>query len=288
MNASDKYNQLLAFTVKATAKLIAQCQSIGFAHGVMNTDNMSIIGDTLDYGPFGFLDDYEPSFISNHSDHTGRYAFDQQPSIGIWNLSALAHSLSSLIDHESIREILQTYKPILVDTYAVLMRNKLGLDIARDNDHKLCAQLLGLMSQDKVDDTVLFRKLCDFTTIDASSLSDETMSIALDEKNTTLSQLFIQQDKWQNWALQYNQRLAKIIRSEADRGIAMKAVNPKFIARNHLLQEAIEKAETNNDYSDIDTLFMLLQTPFDEHTGFDYFAEPPKKNQKHLQISCSS
>lgn len=153
----DKYNQLLTFSVDATAKLIAQWQSVGFAHGVKNTDNMSIIGDTIDYGPYGFLDDYEHDFICSHSDYSGRYAFDQQPSISLWNLSLVAHALSSFINKEAIREILAQYKPILVGTYAELMRNKLGLDTAIKNDHKLCSSLLSLMVQDKVDYTLLFR-----------------------------------------------------------------------------------------------------------------------------------
>jgi uncharacterized protein YdiU (UPF0061 family) len=286
--ASDKYNQLLSFSVKQTAKLIAQWQSVGFAHGVMNTDNMSIIGDTLDYGPYGFLDDYEPGFICNHSDHSGRYAFDQQPSIGLWNLSALAHALSSLIDNASIRDILARYEPYLIEAYADLMRNKLGLDKPQKNDHKLCSQLLNLMAQDKIDYTRLFRQLCDFKTIETRSLSDEAITSALNKRNTTLGELFNQKEQWQDWACQYNQRLLKTSQPELERSVAMKAVNPKFIARNHLLQQAIEKAEINKDYSDIDTLFMLLQTPFDEHAGFDHFAEPPKVHEKHLEISCSS
>jgi uncharacterized protein YdiU (UPF0061 family) len=288
VTASDRYNQLLSFTVKHTAKLIAQWQSVGFAHGVMNTDNMSIIGDTLDYGPFGFLDDYEPGFICNHSDHTGRYAFDQQPSIGLWNLSALAHSLSSLIDKASIRDILACYEPHLIEAYAELMRKKLGLDNPQKNDHKLCSQLLDLMAQDKIDYTLLFRHLCDFKTLDTASLPNETITSALCKKNSTLSNFFHQKEKWQDWAYQYNQRLLKTSQPDIERSIAMKTVNPKFIARNHLLQQAIGKAETNKDYSDIDTLFMLLQTPFDEHPGFDHFAEPPKVNEKHIEISCSS
>ena len=285
---ADKYKQLLSFTVKQTAKLIAQWQSVGFAHGVMNTDNMSIVGDTLDYGPFGFLDDYEPGFICNHSDHSGRYAFDQQPSIGLWNLSALAHALSSLIDKASISEILASYQPHLIEAYAELMRKKLGLDKPQKNDHKLCAQLLDIMAQDKIDYTLLFRQLCNFETIDTASLTDAAIISGLSKKNGALEKLFHQKEKWQDWARQYNQRLMKISQSELERGIAMKTVNPKFIARNHLLQQAIEKAETQKDYSDIDTLFMLLQTPFSEHAGFDHFAEPPNPDEKHIEISCSS
>ncbi len=288
INAVDKYNQLLLMTVTATAKLIAKWQSIGFAHGVMNTDNMSIIGETLDYGPYGFLDDYEPGFICNHTDQTGRYAFDQQPSIGLWNLSALAHALSSLISKDSTREILHQYEPILVDTYASLMRKKLGFITETKDDHKLCSGLLNLMAQDKVDYTVLFRRLCEFHTLDELSLSDDMKKSALIDNNSQISELFTQQDKWKTWAFDYKQRLKIENSSDIIRCDKMKKINPKFIARNYLLQKAIEKAETNKDKSDIDTLFMLLQTPFDEHPEFDDFARPPKASEKHLEISCSS
>ncbi len=117
-NDPQRYYHLLCYSVHKTALMIAQWQSVGFAHGVMNTDNMSIIGETLDYGPYGFLDDYEPGFICNHSDHTGRYAFDQQPSIGLWNLNALAHALSSLNDDAQIQTALSQYEPTLVENFA--------------------------------------------------------------------------------------------------------------------------------------------------------------------------
>ncbi len=288
INAADKYDQLLSMTVTNTAKLIAQWQAVGFAHGVMNTDNMSIIGETLDYGPYGFLDDYEPEFICNHTDQTGRYAFDQQPSIGLWNLSALAHALSSLISKSITREILQQYEPILIDTYASMMRKKLGFSTERKDDHKLCAGLLNLMAQDKVDYTLLFRTMCDFNTLEDASLPEDKTKATLTNNNLSIGKLFSQQEKWKTWALDYNQRLITENSSDAIRASIMKKTNPKFIARNHLLQRAIEKAETNQDDSDISTLFMLLQAPFDEHPEFDEFAKPPKNSEKYLEISCSS
>ena len=112
--------------VKATVDMIAHWQAVGFAHGVINTDNMSILGNTFDYGPFGFLDDYNPGFICNHSDHAGRYAFNRQPSIGLWNLNTLAHALSSLMDQEQLKHSLSLYEPKLVQRYDQLMRQKLG------------------------------------------------------------------------------------------------------------------------------------------------------------------
>lgn len=288
VQSDDKYDQLLLMSVSNTAQLIAKWQSIGFAHGVMNTDNMSIIGETLDYGPYGFLDDYEPGFICNHTDQTGRYAFDQQPSIGLWNLSALAHALSSLINKGSSRDILHQYEPILIDTYASLMRKKLGFITEKKDDHTLCSNLLSLMAQDKVDYTRLFRRLCEFTTLDAPAFSEEAAKAVLVNNNPQIGELFTQQDKWKSWAFNYNQRLKAEHSSDTIRSKEMKKTNPKFIARNHLLQKAIEKAEKDKDNSAINTLFMLLQTPFDEHPEFDDLANPPKNHEKHLEISCSS
>jgi serine/tyrosine/threonine adenylyltransferase len=273
------YQQLLLFCVKHTARMIAKWQSVGFAHGVMNTDNMSIIGETLDYGPYGFLDDYEPNFICNHSDHQGRYAFDQQPSIGLWNLHALAHSLSSLISKEEIMEALDQYEPILVNHYAELMRQKFGWQTHHKSDQSICANILHLMAQDKVDYTLFFRRLCDFT----ASGNEQSK-----EDNALLSELFTQKDKWLSWQLSYRQRLRAENRCEHDRQNEMKKINPKFILRNYLLQNAIEKAQNDRNYADIDRLLLLIQAPFDEHTEYDDYALPPPAWGKHLAISCSS
>lgn len=277
VHANDKYEQLLQFTVAQTAKMIAQWQSVGFAHGVMNTDNMSIIGETLDYGPYGFLDDYDPRFICNHSDHTGRYAFEEQPSIGLWNLNALAHSLSSLIDTKAIQTILKNYESILVETYATLMRKKLGLTIEKQGDQSLCSSLLGIMAQEKVDYTLLFRGLCDYK---------------VDDDNHHLETLFSKtpssSKKWKTWSERYTQRLVLEESSDEERHTAMRRVNPKFIARNYLLQNAINKAQNHQDHSEIETLFTLLQSPFDEHSGYEDYAKAPPTWGKHLSISCSS
>ncbi|MGH1486314.1 MAG: protein adenylyltransferase SelO [Cellvibrionaceae bacterium] len=275
VNSTDKYEQLLQYTVSNTAVLIAHWQSVGFAHGVMNTDNMSIIGETLDYGPYGFLDDYEPGFICNHSDHTGRYAFDEQPSIGLWNLNALAHALSSLIDTASIQQILKGYETILVSTFAQLMRNKLGLENTETSDQILCSSLLSLMAQDKVDYTLFFRKLCEFKTQG-------------EENNPILTELFSQKEKFKDWCDQYCARLKQEQSNDAERQSRMKKVNPKYIARNYLLQRAIEKAQREKDFEEINILFNLLQSPFDEHYDYEEYANPPPTWGKHLEISCSS
>ncbi|MGT0148934.1 protein adenylyltransferase SelO family protein [Vibrio metschnikovii] len=158
--------------VERTAKMIAQWQAVGFAHGVMNTDNMSILGQTFDYGPFGFLDDYDPSFICNHSDYQGRYAFNQQPRIGLWNLSALAHALSPLIDRGDLEQALSRYEPLLNQYFSELMRQKLGLLTQQPGDSELFDQLFTLLAKHRVDYTRFMRQLSCLDHADEQSVID--------------------------------------------------------------------------------------------------------------------
>ncbi|ODS23325.1 hypothetical protein AB835_09605 [Candidatus Endobugula sertula] len=270
---SNPYLALFNYAVAQTAMMIAKWQSVGFTHGVMNTDNMSIIGETIDYGPYGFLDDYEPGFISNHSDHYGRYAFDQQPSMGLWNLQALAESLSSLITTEELKTALAEYEPLLVKHYAELMRKKLGLYREHDDDQSICANLLQLMAKDKVDYTIFFRRLCDFQ---------------VNKINTPLAALFSQQKSWRQWQSQYTQRLALETQTDKQRQQLMKQTNPKYILRNYLVQRAIEQAQQDKDFSEIDRLMTLVQAPFEEHPEYEHYAVLPSVTNKHLPVSCSS
>ncbi len=273
INHSEKYFEFLKSVVNATATLIAQWQAAGFAHGVMNTDNMSIIGDTFDYGPFAFLDDYEPGFICNHSDDQGRYAFNRQPSIGLWNLNALAHALSSLLSKEQLSAALADYEPRLIRHYNALMQAKLGFQQRHPGDPELLGELLDLLAAEKADYNIFFRKLCDFSPAQATAkISDD----------------FIDQQRFNRWAERYRQRLLLENSDHSQRSEKMKQLNPLYILRNYLLQSAIEKAEEQKDYSEIEHLLMLVQKPFDQHPGYERYAEPPPDWGKKLQISCSS
>lgn len=276
----NPYIALLTEVIKRTAKLIVQWQSVGFAHGVMNTDNMSILGLTLDYGPYGFLDNYDPSYICNHSDHEGRYAFDQQPNIGLFNLSCLAQALLPLIDKnpdkaaELAKEELGNYQSIFVNEYAAIMRKKLGLVKEEAQDQKLVENLLNLMSDDKVDYTILFRQLCDFDSNDINN-------------NNTIRDIFIQRDVFDLWAKNYQQRLNKEDDNDEQRSIKMKQINPKYILRNHMAEVAIKKAD-EKDYSEIERLFNLLQHPFDEQPENEEYAGYPPEWAQEISVSCSS
>ncbi len=263
---------IFQYAVESTAKLVAQWQAVGFAHGVLNTDNMSIIGDTFDYGPFAFLDQYQPDFICNHSDHQGRYSFERQPSIGLWNLGALAHSFSKVLPVEQLQEYTAIYEPKLREHFANLMRNKLGLETERPEDPQLLAQLLSLMASDAVDYSICFRRLCDFTP---------------NKTNQPLRDLFLHRENFDNWASQYQQRLRFENRSDHERQKAMRAANPKYILRNYLAQQAIEHAE-NGDFSEIERLQSLLENPFDEQPHMNDYAKHPPEWSKSLSISCSS
>ena len=277
--AENTYGDFLQQVVTRTATLIAHWQSVGFAHGVMNTDNMSILGETFDYGPFGFLDEYNPQFICNHSDHSGRYAFDQQTSIGLWNCNALAHALSPLIPIETLREILSSYQSTIQKKYLQLMRSKLGLQAPQEADSILLSQLLALMQQAQVDYTIFFRRLCDF------SISDDSL---ISENSLALRDLFVDREAFDRWINQYTARLVAENSSDTERCAQMKSVNPKFILRNYLAQQAIELAQKQQDFSEVKNLLHVLQNPFAEHPEFERYAAFPPDWGKHLEISCSS
>ncbi len=266
------YANLLQQIVTRTATLMAQWQLVGFAHGVMNTDNFSITGCTFDYGPYGFLDAYQPSFICNHSDNTGRYAWNQQPSIGLWNLNALAYALSPLIDKEDIMTALQSYEATLLDTYYKGIKAKLGLIEDDAQDNALAFDLLDILMKNNMDYTRTFRALSHINQEDIQcSLRDDCLDRA----------------KFDDWFKRYTQRLAQEKTTNLQRQQQMQATNPKYILRNYLAQIAIEKAE-KGDFSEIDTLLMLVQNPYDEHPNYEHYANIPPDWGQHLEISCSS
>jgi len=261
------YEEFFRSVVKQTAIMIAQWQACGFNHGVMNTDNMSILGETFDYGPYGFMEDYLPTFVCNHSDHQGRYAFKNQPYIGLWNCSALGHALSSLISEEAQGEILQTYEEIFQSTLAKLFRKKLGLKQDQSEDAALIQGLLDIMESEKLDYTNTFRNLTQALTNKVTPELDSAVA--------------------KSWIVSFQERQTKEGLSVDKKVISMNQVNPKFILRNYMAQEAIEAAQ-NNDFSALETLIIILSKPFEEHEEFQNFANKSPAWAKDLEISCSS
>ncbi len=259
--------------VERNAELIAKWQAYGFCHGVMNTDNMSILGITFDFGPFAFLDDFDANFICNHSDDRGRYAFSNQVPIGQWNLSALAQALTPLIEVEALRETLGLFLPLYQAHYLDLMRRRLGLTRAEDSDAKLIEHLLQLMQSGGIDYSLFFRRL-----------GDEPAEQAV----ARLRDDFIDRPGFDAWAAHYTARVARDGEPRQDlRRNRMHAVNPLYILRNYLAQHAIDAAE-NGDYSVVRQLHQVLSQPFDEQPGMAAYAQRPPEWGKHLEISCSS
>lgn len=272
-SADNKVELLLREVVQRTASLVAAWQGQGFAHGVLNSDNMSILGDTFDFGPFAFIDDYQPGFICNHSDHDGRYAFDQQPSIGLWNCHALAQTLRNLIPEANIEAALELYRPTLVQSYSNLMRRKMGFASERDEDQELVQQLLKLLAAQKHDYSSFFRVLADTEQQDGGS---------------QLRDNFVDRDAFDSWFSSYRKRISKEDQTDQQRREAMNGINPKYILRNYLAQQAIDAAVNNDNFEEVDTLLALMQHPFDEHPGMEKYASPAPQWGKELEISCSS
>lgn len=268
----NRYLEFLREVIARTARMLAAWQAVGFSHGVMNTDNMSVIGLTIDYGPFGFLDEFDPTFICNHSDHGGRYAYHQQPNIGLWNLSCLAQTLLSLVDREKAIAALDEYEGIFVKEYFRLLRAKLGIFEQFDEDTELISDLLLQMQQSASDYTQVFRRMSDF---DASHGA----------QNWDVKGLFVDPAAFDRWAERYRERLA--CEPLPDRADRMKKINPKFILRNHIAQSAIEAAQ-GDDFSMVETLLKILQSPFDEWPEHEELSKPPAVGTPKVSVSCSS
>ena len=269
----EPYLAMFKEIVERNAELIAKWQAYGFCHGVMNTDNMSILGITFDFGPFAFLDDFDQNFICNHSDHEGRYSFSNQVPIGQWNLSALAQALTPFISVEALREALELFLPLYQAHYLDLMRRRLGLTTAEEADADLIAGLLQLMQNSGVDYSLFFRRL-----------GEESADIAVSH----LRDDFVNMLGFDAWADTYKARIAREDNgTQEQRRKRMHAVNPLYILRNYLAQRAIEAAE-KGDYSEVRRLHQVLCTPFEEQPGMESYAQRPPDWGKHLEISCSS
>jgi uncharacterized protein YdiU (UPF0061 family) len=275
--AANPYAALLEQVALRTAELMADWQAVGFCHGVMNTDNMSILGLTIDYGPFGFLDAFDPGHICNHSDSQGRYAWARQPNVGFWNLHALAQALLPLIgDSDLALAALEPYKTGFADALLARWRAKLGLQTREDGDRELVDDLLRLMAADRCDFTITFRRLGRFAT-------------AAGADHAVIRDLFIDRAAFDGWATRYAQRLAREPGTDAERTVRMDRVNPKFVLRNHLAEVAIQAAQ-GGDFSATERLLQVLQRPYDEQDDAAttaYAGFPPEWAQS-IEVSCSS
>jgi serine/tyrosine/threonine adenylyltransferase len=266
--AAQDYAVFFREVCERTAKLMAKWQAVGFSHGVMNTDNMSILGLTIDYGPFGFMDAYEPMFICNHTDHSGRYAFARQPSVGLWNCQALAAAFAGLVESADLEAGLKAYEPAYQNAALPMMRAKFGLtDKAHD---KLIPEAFQMMARAKADFTQSFRRLANLDQDDARFLIADFGS---------------ESAAFEDWLKRWQQ-------TNPDYA-AMRAVNPNFVLRNWVAETAIRAVEDEGDLAMIDRIFKCVTNPFEDRVASGYaddirFAGPAPESLRGLEVSCSS
>jgi uncharacterized protein YdiU (UPF0061 family) len=267
---TDRYLHFFSEVVERTARLMAEWMAVGFNHGVMNTDNMSIHGLTIDYGPYAFLDDYDSSNICNHTDHNGRYSFSNQPKAGEWNLRALMAALSPLVKMERMEKSLVRFGRLYTEHYLSLMGKKLGLDEMRQHDGELITHLLRVLQDLSVDYTVFFRRLSRYA-----------------GKRDALLELGLYHKPMHGWLDAYDARLKENTLTDEERHTRMLKCNPKYVLKNYMLQEAIEKAQ-DGDFSVVENLFVIAQEPYGEHPEFERWAGVTPEAFKNRKLSCSS
>jgi uncharacterized protein YdiU (UPF0061 family) len=274
-DAPNPYAALLTEVTRRTACMIAQWQAVGFMHGVMNTDNMSILGLTIDYGPFGFMEAFDPGHICNHTDRQGRYAYNTQPQIGQWNCYALGQALLPLIGEvDDVYAALEIYKPAFGAEFDALLHRKLGLMTSEETDTQLFDAMFASMQSSHVDFTLFFRRLGD-------------LQLENPAADAPLRDLFIDRAAFDAWADRYRQRLRQESSTDPLRRQMMHAVNPKYVLRNYLAQVAIEKAQ-NKDFSEVEKLLAVLEKPYDDQPENDNYAALPPDWAQGLEVSCSS
>lgn len=279
--ADNPYRALLDEIVTRQADLLSQWMLLGFIHGVMNTDNMSVCGETIDYGPCAFMDTYRPDAVYSSIDHGGRYAYNQQPRIAFWNLTQLAQCLLSLLDDDEdkalscARETLETYASRFEASYHAGIRSKIGLPGERDDDTDLALDLLNRMSGERADYTNTFRGLCEVNTRDAAA-------------DGHVRSLFEDADVFDEWAARWRKRLSADNRTQAERCAAMRAVNPAYIPRNHRVQQAIDAVVLEGDPASLENLLAVTGRPFEDNALLSDYARPPRPDEAVLRTFCGT
>lgn len=273
--------ELLRSVIDAQAGLIARWMMIGFIHGVMNTDNMSVAGETIDYGPCAFMDTYDPATVYSSIDQMGRYAYGNQPAIGHWNLVQLAQCLLPLIDLDQdkaiklAQETIDRYPDAFELALTQEMRRKLGLGNAEPEDRALCQALLDAMVENTADFTLTFRGL-------AGCLDDASVTTPHPRS------LFTCPEAFDLWAVSYLERLSRDPLAVRNRVALLKAANPVYLPRNHLVEEVIRAAEDGADFAPFARLVDVLASPFDEQPGRERYAQPPRPEERVQQTFCGT
>jgi uncharacterized protein YdiU (UPF0061 family) len=279
----DPYLALLGDVVRRTAALVARWQSVGFCHGVMNTDNMSVLGLTIDYGPFGFLDGFDFNHVCNHSDHAGRYSYAMQPRMAEWNCWCLAQALMPLVAErgdspDDAKSVLGQWGALFDEALRSALRDKLGLAQPDSGDAALIDDLFGLLHAGRVDFTLFFRRLAAVRTAPAGLAGDDAAGCR---------DLVADRAAFDAWLVRYRRRLALEARDDDERAAAMNRVNPRYVLRNHLAEVAIRRAR-EGDYGEVERLLKVLERPYDEQPESEAYAALPPDWASGLQLSCSS
>ncbi len=278
--AANPYCNLLDLVVSRQAALVAQWMLVGFIHGVMNTDNMSIAGETIDYGPCAFLDSYHPDTVFSSIDAMGRYAYGRQPRIAQWNLTRFAETLLPLLAEdinaavELAQAAIDAFVSIFETAYLTGLRGKLGLFRPDPGDLALAADLLARMASNGADFTVTFRRLCD--------------AVAGAEADNAARSLFSDPGAFDEWAARWRERLTNEGGDPVCRQAAMRRANPIFIPRNHLIEEAIAAAQNDGDFGPFERLLTVLPAPYEDQPGFERYADPPRPDQIVRETFCGT
>jgi uncharacterized protein YdiU (UPF0061 family) len=278
--AERPYHALLEGVVTHQAELVARWLLVGFIHGVMNTDNTSISGETIDYGPCAFLDHYDPAAVFSSIDEQGRYAYANQPRIALWNLTRLAECLLALFSDdkdkaiEQAQLILGEFPAKFTAAYQSGLRQKIGLFTQRDGDEALVQDLLDAMAKNHADFTLTFRHLSD--------------AAADTNRDSDVRRHFTDPAAYDEWATRWRQRIGEEPQTPADRAATMRTVNPAFIPRNHRIEAMIQAAIGCDDFAPFEELLTVLSKPYEDQPGFSKYAEPPEPDQRVLQTFCGT
>jgi uncharacterized protein YdiU (UPF0061 family) len=279
--AEQPYKALLETVTRRQADLIGRWLLVGFVHGVMNTDNVSIAGETIDYGPCAFMDTYHPATVYSSIDMQGRYAYNQQPRIGHWNLAQFAETLLPLLAEdedqaiEIAREALEPYAAVFEGTYHSGLRAKIGLAESREEDLDLVTELLKTMAEQRADFTLTFRRLAELE-------RDDTRN------DGPVRALFEDPEAFDAWAAKWRERLVAENSDDATRRAAMRATNPAYIPRNHRVAQAIDAARDQQDLQPMEDLLQVLNDPYADHEELAYLAQPPKPEEVIQRTFCGT
>jgi uncharacterized protein YdiU (UPF0061 family) len=278
--AERPYYALLEGVIARQAELVARWLLVGFIHGVMNTDNTSISGETIDYGPCAFMDHYDPATVFSSIDEFGRYAYANQPRIALWNLTRLAECLLPLFSDQQEKAIaeaqsaLAEFAEVFNAAYQSGLRSKLGLSMVHDGDQALAQDLLDAMAKNQADFTLTFRYLAD------AALGPDY--------DRNVRELFANPNAYDEWAARWRQRTSDEPLDPKLRQSAMLSVNPLFIPRNHRVEAVIEAAVNNDDFAPFEELLRVLSKPYEDEPAFADYEQPPQPHQRVLQTFCGT